>query len=106
MAGQPGGNEKRRIRCVGGRVGKRGSAGMPVYLGISCVKGGRGERRGGGGGRVEKEVESSTTLAGVTLEELEQTLLGKKQGRGGGSANVNSGSFQYFKRWSVNTTLD
>lgn len=57
---------------------------MPVYLGISCVKGGRGERRGGGGGRVEKEVESSTTLAGVTLEELEQTLLGKKQGRGRG----------------------
>lgn len=37
-------------------VGKKksreeGSAGMPVYLGISCVKGGRGERRGGGGGR-------------------------------------------------------
>lgn len=68
---------------------------MPVYLGISCVKGGRGERRGGGG-RVEKEVESSTTLAGVTLEELEQTLLGKKQGRGGGIANVNSGSFHNF----------
>lgn len=69
---------------------------MPVYLGISCVKGGRGERRGGGGGRVEKEVESSTTLAGVTLEELEQTLLGEKQGRGRGregrSANVNTGS--------------
>lgn len=68
-------------------VGKKksreeGSAGMPVYLGISCVKGGRGERRGGGGGRVEKEVESSTTLAGVTLEELEQTLLGKKQREG------------------------
>ena len=60
------------------------SADMPVYLGISCVKGGRGERRGGGGGRVEKEVESSTTLAGVTLEELEQTLLGKKQGGEGG----------------------
>lgn len=73
---------------------------MPVYLGISCVKGGRGERRGGGGGRVEKEVESSTTLAGVTLEELEQTLLGKKSGKGregegrGGGANVNSGSFK------------
>lgn len=79
---------------------------MPVYLGISCVKGGRGERRGGGGGRVEKEVESSTTLAGVTLEELEQTLLGRKQGRGGGSANVNPGSCHHFKRWSVNTTSD
>lgn len=56
---------------------------MPVYLGISCVKGGRGERRGGGGGRVEKEVESSTTLAGVTLEEPEQTLLGNKKNKGG-----------------------
>lgn len=66
---------------MGGR--EEGDAGMPVYLGISCVKGGRGERRGGGG-RVEKEVESSTTLAGVTLEELEQTLLGKKQGGAGG----------------------
>lgn len=54
---------------------------MPVYLGISCVKGGRGERRGGG--RVEKEVESSTTLAGVTLEEPEQTLLGNKKQRRG-----------------------
>lgn len=75
------------------------SADMPVYLGISCVKGGRGERRGGGGGRVEKEVESSTTLAGVTLDELEQTLLGRRQGRGrgrGGSANVNLGAFHYF----------
>lgn len=80
------------------------SAGMPVYLGISCVKGGRGERRGGG--RVEKEVESSTTLAGVTLEELEQTLLGKKQGKGGGSAHVNPGSLDYLKIWSVNITLD
>lgn len=65
---------------------------MPVYLGISSVKGGRGERRGGGG-RVEKEVESSTTLAGVTLEEPEQTLLGRKQG---GGAIVNSGSFHEF----------
>lgn len=83
---------------------QEGSAGMPVYLGISCVKGGRGERRGGGGGRVEKEVESSTTLAGVTLDELEQTLLGRKQGRGGGSANVNPGSFHYLRRWSVNIT--
>lgn len=63
----------------GGRTAetKWGSADMPLYLGISCVKGGRGERRGGG--RVEKEVESSTTLAGVTLEELEQMLLGKKR---------------------------
>ena len=83
----------------GGGVVEEGSADMPVYLGISCVKEGRGERRGGGGGRVEKEVESSTTLAGVTLEELEQTLLGRKQGRGGGGgeggggANVNPGSF-------------
>lgn len=90
----------------GGREeGEEGSADMPVYLGISCVKGGRGERRGGGGGRVEKEVESSTTLAGVTLEELEQTLLGKRQGRGGGSASVSAGAFHYFKRWTVNTTL-
>lgn len=34
---------------------------------------------------MEKEVESSTTLAGVTLEELGQTLLGNtnKKGRGG-----------------------
>lgn len=91
MAGQVGGNQKNN--------GWWGGADMPVYLGISCVKGGRGERRGGGGGRVEKEVESSTTLAGVTLEEPEQTLLGKKQGRGGagrgeGGANVNAGSHQ------------
>ena len=51
---------------------------MPVYLGVSCVKGRRGERRGGGG-RVEKEVESSTTLAGVTLEWPEQRQLGETQ---------------------------
>lgn len=63
---------------------EKGSADMPVYLGISCVKGGRGERRGGGGGRVEKEVESSTTLAGVTLEEPEQTLLGGTKKKKGG----------------------
>lgn len=75
-------NEKRR-KEVGGKRREEGSADMPVYLGISCVKGGRGERRGGG--RVEKEVESSTTLAGVTLEEVEQMLLQeKKGGRGGG----------------------
>lgn len=75
MVGQLGGKrgaEKKKKR-------EKRSADMPVYLGISCVKGGRGERRGGGGGRVEKEVESSTTLAGVTLEELEQTLLEKKK---------------------------
>lgn len=54
---------------------------MPVYLGISCVKGGRGETRGGGGG-VDKEVESSTTLAGVTLEEPEQMLLGRNTREG------------------------
>ena len=76
----------------GGRGGGgRKSADMPVYLGISCVKGGRGERRGGGGGRVEKEVESSTTLAGVTLEELEQTLLGKKQGGEVGEGEAGAG---------------
>lgn len=63
-------------------VQRRGKQTCQLYLGISCVKGGRGERRGGGGGRVEKEVESSITLAGVTLEELEQTLLGKKQNKG------------------------
>lgn len=56
---------------------------MPVYLGISCVKGGRGETRGGGGGGgVDKEVESSTTLAGVTLEEPEQMLLGRNTREG------------------------
>lgn len=80
-----------------------GSADMPVYLGISCVKGGRGERRGGGG-RVEKEVESSTTLAGVTLEELEQTLLGKRQRRR--SADVNSDPRLCSTRCSVNAAVN
>lgn len=70
---------------------------MPVYLGISCVKGGRGERRGGGGGRVEKEVESSTTLAGVTLEEPEQTLLGEKKKKKREGSAINSGSLSIFK---------
>lgn len=74
-------NEKRR-KEVGGKRREEGSADMPVYLGISCVKGGRGERRGGG--RVEKEVESSTTLVGVTLEEVEQMLLQEKKGGGVG----------------------
>ena len=55
-----------------------GGADMPVYLGVSCVKGRRGERRGGGG-RVEKEVESRTTLAGVTLEWPEQRQLGETE---------------------------
>lgn len=105
---------RERERRDGGTTGRKkkkekrekGSADMPVYLGISCVKGGRGERRGGGGGRVEKEVESSTTLAGVTLEELEQTLLEKKKKKNKEGSAINSGSFHYFKRWSVNTSLD
>lgn len=81
MLGQLGGNEGEEKEVQKTKKKKeKGSADMPVYLGISCVKGGRGERRGGGGGRVEKEFESSTTLAGVTLEEPEQTLLGEKKG--------------------------
>lgn len=67
---------------MGGVKGYREDECMPVYLGISCVKGGRGETRGGGGGRADKEVESSTTLAGVTLEEPEQMLLGRNTREG------------------------
>jgi len=70
-ADQKGGERGRRCVCR-----EQGGADMPVYLGISCVKGRRGERRGGGG-RVEKEVESSTTLAGVTLAWPEQRQLGE-----------------------------
>lgn len=75
---------------------------MPVYLGISCVKGGRGETRGGGGGRADKEVESSTTLAGVTLEEPEQMLLGRntREGRPDGQPSFKSGALTQLENGS------
>lgn len=53
---------------------ERGGTQACLYLGDSCVEGGRG-----GGGRVEKEVESSTTRVGATLEGLEKPLKEERE---------------------------
>lgn len=106
---QPKSRKRKRLKILccfmSGKSQRCGSAGiergcvhacMPVYLGISCVKEGGGETRGGG--RADKEVESSTTLAGVTLEEPEQMLLGR---------NTREGSAWWsakFQVWSFEST--